>query len=107
MASLPMPSRDRTREIGIRLALGADRAAVVGMVLREGMTLVAVGSAVGLVLAAALTRVLAGTLFGVQSLSTLTFGGAVVLFALIGLAACYAPTRRATRVSAMDALRSE
>ena len=97
----------RTREIGIRLALGADRAAVVGLVLRQGMALVALGSAIGLMLAAAATRVLAGTLFGVQSLGAMTFGGAVLLFAVIGLAACYGPTRRATRISAMDALRYE
>ena len=58
----------RTREIGIRLALGADRTAVIGMVLRQGMSLVAVGSVIGLMLAAVFIRVLAGTLFGVAAL---------------------------------------
>jgi putative ABC transport system permease protein len=97
----------RTREIGIRLALGADRAAVTGMVLRQGMSLVAVGSVIGLMLAAVFIRVLAGTLFGVATLGAGTLAGAVGLFALIGLLACYAPTRRATGINAVEALRSE
>ncbi len=97
----------RTREIGIRLALGADRTAVIGMVLRQGMSLVAVGSVIGLILAAVFIRVLAGTLFGVAALGAGTLAGAVGLFALIGLLACYAPTRRATCINAMEALRSE
>jgi ABC-type antimicrobial peptide transport system permease subunit len=97
----------RTREIGIRLALGARRADVVTMVLREGMFLVAVGSVIGLMLAATATRLLRTLLFGVRPLDLLTFGGAVVLFAAIGMLACYLPSRRAVRTDAMDALRYE
>jgi predicted permease len=97
----------RTREIGVRLALGADRGAVVGLVLRQGMTLVAIGSVVGLVLAAAARRLLAGQLFGIAPLGWATTAGAVLLFALIGFAACYVPTWRAARIDALEALRYE
>jgi predicted permease len=97
----------RTREIGIRIALGAERGDVVGMVLRQGMTLVAIGSAIGLLLAAGVGRLLRSMLFGLPTLDPLAFGGAVVLFAAIGLLACYVPARRATRVDAMEALRYE
>jgi predicted permease len=97
----------RTREIGIRIALGAERADVVGMVLRQGMSLVVIGSAIGLILAAAASRLLTTLLFGIPPLDPVTFGGAALLFAAIGLAACYVPTRRATRINAMEALRYE
>jgi predicted permease len=97
----------RTREIGIRIALGAERGDVVGMVLRQGMTLVGIGSLVGLVLAAGVGRLLRSMLFGLPTLDPLTFGGAAILFAVIGLAACYIPARRATQVDAMEALRYE
>jgi predicted permease len=97
----------RTREIGIRVAMGAQRADVVGMVLRQGMSLVVIGSAVGLLLAAAASRLLVRLLFGIPPLDPVTFGGAAMLFAAIGLAACYVPTRRATRINATEALRYE
>jgi ABC-type antimicrobial peptide transport system permease subunit len=97
----------RTREIGIRIALGARPADIVAMVLRQGMFLVAIGSVIGLVLAATATRLLRTLLFGVRPLDLLTFGGAVVLFAAIGMLACYLPTRRAVRIDAMEALRYE
>jgi hypothetical protein len=97
----------RTREIGIRLALGAQRADVVGMVLREGMSLVAIGSVIGLMLAAGASRLLVRLLFGVPPIDPVTFGGAAALFAAIGLAACYVPARRATQIEAMEALRYE
>jgi putative ABC transport system permease protein len=97
----------RTREIGIRLALGAQRADVVGMVLREGMSLVAIGSVIGLMLAAGASRLLARLLFGVPPIDPITFLGATILFAVIGLAACYVPVQRATQVDAMEALRYE
>ena len=97
----------RTREIGVRLALGADRASVVSLVLRQGMALVGIGSVMGVVLAAAARRLLAGQLFGIAPLGWLTAAGAVLLFALIGLAACYVPTWRASRINALDALRYE
>ena len=95
----------RTREIGIRVAMGARRADVVRMVLREGLSLVLVGSLIGLLLAAAGSRVLTGLLFGVPPLDPMTFSSAAVLFAAIGVAACYGPARRATRIDPMEALR--
>ncbi len=97
----------RTREIGIRLTLGAQRADVVRMVLRQGMSLVAVGAGIGLLLAAVAGRVLARLLFGLPPLDPVTFGGATLLFAAIGLAACYVPIRRATRINPVEALRYE
>jgi predicted permease len=97
----------RTREIGIRVAMGAQRADVVRMVLRQGMSLVAVGSATGLLLAGASSRMLGALLFGVPPLDPISFGGALLLFAAAGSAACYVPVRRATAISAADALRCE
>jgi predicted permease len=97
----------RTREIGIRVALGARRADVIGMVVREGLSLTLIGSAVGLVFAAAISRVLAGFLFGIPPLDPVTFTGTTVLFAAIGLAACYVPVRRAMHIDPTQALRYE
>jgi putative ABC transport system permease protein len=97
----------RTHEIGIRVALGAREGRVVGMVVRQGMTLTLTGAAIGLVLAAAAGRLLGSLLFGVSSVDPIAFAGSAALFSAIGLAACYAPARRATRIDAMDALRHE
>jgi predicted permease len=97
----------RTREIGIRMALGAQRADVIRMVLRQGMSLVLIGGLLGLALAAAAARVLVRLLLGVPPIDPVTFSGAAVLFALVGLAACYVPVRRATRIAAIDALRHD
>ena len=97
----------RTREIGIRLALGARRADVIRMVLREGLSLTAIGSAIGVILAATMSRVLAGFLFGIPPIDPLTFVGTTVLFTVIGLAACSVPMLRATRIDPTRALRYE
>ncbi|MGB7218788.1 MAG: ABC transporter permease [Vicinamibacterales bacterium] len=97
----------RTREIGVRLALGASRADIVRMVLRQGMSLAAVGSVIGLLLAAGASRLLVALLFGVPPLDPVTFLGAAVLLAAVGLAACYLPARRATRIDPIEALRYE
>jgi predicted permease len=97
----------RTREIGIRVAMGAQARDVVGMVLRQGLSLVFVGSVVGLLLAAAATRLFTRLLFGVPPLDPLIFAGAALLFAGIGLVACFVPARRATQIDAMAALRLE
>lgn len=95
----------RTREIGVRIALGARSADIVKMVLREGLSLTLAGSAIGALLAAGVSRVLAGFLFGIPPLDPLAFLGATALFTATGLLACYVPVRRATRVDATQALR--
>jgi predicted permease len=97
----------RTREIGIRVALGARRADVISMILREGLFLTAIGSAIGVLLAAATSRVLAGFLFGIPPVDPVTFAGTTVLFAAIGVAACCVPVLRATRIDPTQALRYE
>jgi predicted permease len=97
----------RTREFGIRLAVGAQPADIVGMVLRQGMRLAVIGAAIGLALSAAASRVLVVVLFGVSPMDPVIFGGAAALFIAIGLAACYGPARRATRVDPLVALRYE
>jgi predicted permease len=97
----------RTREIGIRLALGAGRAHIIRMVLRQGMSLVAIGSSIGLIAAAAASGLLARLLFGLPRIDLMTFGGAAAVFAVIGLTACYLPARRALQIDAMEALRYE
>jgi len=87
----------RTREIGIRVALGARRAEVIRMVLRQGMSLVATGSLVGLAIAAAGSQLLRGLLFGVPPLDPLAYCAAASLLAVVGLSACFAPVRRVTQ----------
>jgi ABC-type antimicrobial peptide transport system permease subunit len=97
----------RTREIGLRMALGALPGAVRGMVLRQGLVLAAVGVLLGLAGAAALTQVLDTLLFEVSARDPLTFAGvAAVLFGVSALAA-YIPAARATRIDPMEALRAE
>jgi predicted permease len=97
----------RTSEIGIRMALGADRASVLRMVMVHGLRLAAIGLAIGLALALAVTRVMSTILFGVSPTDPLTFATIAVLLALVALLACYIPARRATRVDPMVALRYE
>jgi predicted permease len=97
----------RTREIGVRMALGAEPGDILRMVLEQAMRLVAVGCVIGLLLAAASTRLLTRLLFGVPPLDPATFIGTAAVFALIGLLASYLPVRRAVRINAVDALRYE
>ncbi|HEY6403907.1 MAG TPA: ABC transporter permease, partial [Blastocatellia bacterium] len=97
----------QTHEIGIRMALGAGRTDVVRMVLRGGLQLVGLGVGVGLLASFAVTRVIANQIWGVSPRDPLTLGAAVIVVALAGLAACYFPARRATRVDPMVALRTE
>jgi ABC-type antimicrobial peptide transport system permease subunit len=98
----------RTHEIGIRMALGAQRPLILGMVLRDGLALVAVGVAIGLGAAAILTRPLSTFLAsGVGTTDPLTFAGAALLRALVGAIASYFPARRASQVDPMVSLRYE
>ncbi len=94
----------RTREIGIRMALGAQRAHVLRLVVSEGMTLALVGIAVGLAGALVLTRTIAHLLYGVQAADPLTFAALSLLLALVAFAACYLPARRAAKLDPMEAL---
>jgi predicted permease len=97
----------RTHEIGVRIALGAGRTDVIAMVLRKGMSLVALGSAIGLLLGAAAGRLLSTWLVGIPAIDAITFGGSAMLFAVIGLVACYVPAHRAATVDPSVALRVE
>jgi predicted permease len=97
----------RTGEIGIRIALGAQRRGVVGMVLRESMIMVGVGVVLGLVAAIAASRLLTAILFGLSPTDTWTMAGAISLMIGVSLAAGYLPARRAARVDPMVALRYE
>src|SRR5262249_23120084 len=97
----------RTREIGIRIALGAQPRDVLRMVIRHGLGLTIAGAAVGLFLAAAAGQLIVSLLMGVPAIDGVTFAGAAVLFAAIGVAACYVPARRALRINAIEALRYE
>jgi predicted permease len=97
----------RTREIGIRMALGAQRRDVLRLVLNEGLSLTLLGIVAGLAAASSLTRFLGTLLYGVSARDPLDFAAVALLFALVALAACYIPSRRAMRVDPMVALRYE
>ena len=97
----------RQHELGIRMAIGADRRTIFTLVLREGLILVSVGLAIGLIAGANLTPLLASFLFGVEPLDAVTFLMVPVILAAVALVACYLPARRATRVDPVVALRNE
>ena len=97
----------RTREVGIRMALGADRGDVMKMITQQGMRLAAIGVGIGLVLSLALAQVLSSLLIGVSGYDVPTFILVPVLLAVVALVACYLPARRATKVDPLVALRYE
>ena len=97
----------RTREIGIRIALGAEQRDILKLIVGQGMVLIAIGAGIGLALALAATRVLQSLLFGVSATDPLTFTVVLVVLVAVALLACYLPARRATKVDPLEALRYE
>jgi ABC-type antimicrobial peptide transport system permease subunit len=97
----------RTREFGIRMALGADRRVILRTVLGEGLALAVAGGAIGMAAAFALTRLLTGLLFGVAPGDPTTYAGAAVLLTVVAVTSALAPSLRATRVNPLVALASD
>jgi putative ABC transport system permease protein len=97
----------RTQEIAIRMALGADRPAMLRLILREGLTVTLIGVVIGLVAALAVSRVMAGYVYGIRATDPLTYAAAATLLILVALGACFLPARRAMQIQPMKALRME
>jgi putative ABC transport system permease protein len=97
----------RTREIGIRMAIGAESSDIIRWVLRHGMVLTLVGVAVGLLLAVILTRLMRDLLFQVAATDLWTYAGVAIVLAIVALVACLIPARKATKVDPIVALRCE
>jgi putative ABC transport system permease protein len=99
--------RQRTREIGVRMALGAQRSAVLAMVLRRGMKLAGAGVLIGAICALAFSRLLRGMLYEIGPTDPLTFALVPLLLVAVAILACWIPAHRAARVDPMEALRNE
>ena len=97
----------RTREIGLRMALGAQTRDALRLVVKQGMTLTLIGAVIGLIAAFGLTRLIKGLLFGVSATDPVTFLVIALLLGLVALLACYLPARRATKVDPLVALKAE
>ena len=100
-------TRQRTHEIGIRMALGAARGDVFRQILRQGLRLTLIGLTVGIAVSLAFTRLLRGLLFGVGTADWITFASVSILLCVVALVACYVPARRAASIEPMQALRAE
>jgi len=98
---------ERTREIGVRAALGATRGDLLALVLRQGMTMTAIGLVVGLMAALAAGRALSTMLFGISWLDRITYLCATLLLFVVAMVACLIPARRAASIDPMEALRNE
>jgi ABC-type antimicrobial peptide transport system permease subunit len=97
----------RTREIGIRVALGSSRGSILKIVLREGLELVVVGLVLGIIAAVSMQKAVASEIYGVRALDPLVLVSVMAVLAIVALAACAVPARRAMRVDPIIALRSE
>lgn len=97
----------RTREIGVRVALGAEPKSVIGLVLRQGAWMIVIGIAAGLAGASALTRFMQSIIFGVSTFDAATFVSVTVAMVLVAVLASYLPAMRAARIDPMEALRTE
>jgi ABC-type antimicrobial peptide transport system permease subunit len=97
----------RTREIGVRMALGAGRGSIVTMVVRHGLLLALAGTALGMTGAALLTRLLGTLLFGTSPTDMITFAGVSLLFLVVAAVACFIPARQVTSIDPLIALRQE
>jgi ABC-type antimicrobial peptide transport system permease subunit len=100
-------TQQRFREIGIRMALGADTWSVVGLVVKQGALLIGGALVIGAAGAVALSRLLEGMVFDVSTTDPLTFGAMVLLLALVGLLAAWLPARRASGIDPVNAMRTE
>jgi len=98
---------ERTSEVGIRMALGAQQRNVLLLIVGDGMKLAAIGTAIGLAVAVILTKVLGSVVFGVSTTDTLAFAAVAIGALVVALIACYIPARRATKVDPLVALRRE
>jgi putative ABC transport system permease protein len=105
--SINYSTRQRTHEIGLRMALGAQSGDVLRMIVGHGLMLALTGIAIGLIASFALTRLMKGLLFGISATDPITFAGISLLLTLIGLLASWIPARRATKVDPLVALRYE
>jgi putative ABC transport system permease protein len=98
---------ERVREIGVRAALGASRANILGMIVRQGLSLTALGACIGIVAAVGLSRLLASLLFGVSALDPATYLSVTAVLSVVALGACLVPALRAARIDPMETLRTE